>query len=102
MKIYIAGPITKGDQFQNVRRASDVATLLLEMGHTPYVPHMTCLWHMIHPQSYERWLSFDFEWISVCDAVLRMDGDSDGADREVAFAKECNIPVFYRISDLCK
>lgn len=100
MKIYVAGPITKGDQFQNVRRAMNSATALLNLGHSPFVPHLTCMWHMIHPQDYERWLSYDFEWILACDAVLRIDGESLGADREVAFAKEHGLPVYFSIAEL--
>jgi hypothetical protein len=42
----------------------------------------------------------DFEWLKCCDAVLRLPGESTGADREVALAKELGIPVYYSIADI--
>ena len=46
------------------------------------------------------WLALDFAWLDVCDAVLRLPGDSDGADKEVAHAQERGIPVFTSIEEL--
>ena len=40
-------------------------------------------------------MKLDFEWIKSCDALLRIEGISSGADREVEFAKNNNIPVFF-------
>jgi len=35
-----------------------------------------------------------------CDAVLRLPGDSTGADQDVAIARERGIPVYFRVEDL--
>jgi hypothetical protein len=35
-----------------------------------------------------------------CDALLRIDGLSQGADREIVEAKKVGIPVFYQLDDL--
>jgi len=40
------------------------------------------------------------EWITVCDCVLRLEGESPGADAEVVLAKKKGIPVFYSIDEL--
>jgi uncharacterized protein DUF4406 len=100
MRVYIAGPITKGDQFLNLRRALEVATDIRAKGHIPFIPHLTCIWHMIFPSDYEDWLMFDFAWIEVCDALFRMPGESPGADREVAYATKLEKKVFYSMDDL--
>lgn len=100
MKVYVAGPITKGDQFLNVRAAFDAASQLLRAGHTPFVPHANCFWHMIHPESYEDWCRWDNEWLLACDAVVRLSGDSPGADAEVALAMRNQIPVWYSVEGL--
>ena len=43
---------------------------------------------------YERWLEYDMEWLTACDALVRLPGESKGADREVARAKELGIEVY--------
>lgn len=102
MKVYVAGPITIGDQIQNCRNAIEAGDKLLLRGHTPFVPHVTLLWHFAFPHSWETWMKWDSEWLKVCDAVLRIPGESTGADREVEMALELSIPVYYNIDDIHK
>ena len=35
-----------------------------------------------------------------CDAVLRLPGDSKGADEDVRLATERGLPVYYRLEDV--
>jgi hypothetical protein len=35
-----------------------------------------------------------------CDCVLRLPGESSGADAEISLAQEHDIPVFYSIEDV--
>lgn len=42
----------------------------------------------------------DLEWMDHMDAVLRLPGESAGADMEVAHAKALGLPVFYSIDDI--
>lgn len=95
--IYIAGPYSKGDVCLNVREAIWAADRLLDKGFVPYIPHLTHFWHLLSPKEYEIWTALDMEWLIKCDAVLRLLGDSKGADEEVRTAHELNIPVFYMI-----
>ena len=97
-RIYIAGPYTHGDVAVNVRNALDVASRLLDDGFAPYVPHLTHFLHMVHPHSYEEWLALDLAWLTVCDGLVRLDGESPGADREVAEAHRLGIPVFLGVN----
>lgn len=99
MKVYIAGPYTKGDVVVNVRNAIAAADELLALGHHPFIPHLTHLWHMVSPKEYEEWLAIDLVWLRVCDALLRIPGESSGADKEVDAARELSIPV-YSIEEL--
>lgn len=101
-RVYVAGPLTIGDQAVNVRNAILAADTLLERGYYPYVPHLNHLWHLIKPQSYEAWLELDFGFLETCEAVLRLPGVSKGADREVAFAEGRRIPVYYSLNDFPK
>lgn len=94
MRVYIAGPYTLGDTAINVRVAIMAADQLLRKGHAPFIPHMSHFWHMMYPHKYETWLWYDMEWLKVCGAVVRLPGESMGADGEVAWAKQKGIPVF--------
>jgi hypothetical protein len=101
-KIYIAGPYTKNDVAVNVRNAFKAANELADLGFAPFVPHSTHFWHMLFPRPYDFWLELDAEFLPCCDAVLRLPGDSSGADKEVQFATSRGIPVFNDISSIVK
>lgn len=100
MRVYVAGPYTKGDVAVNVREAILAGDALLKAGYLPYIPHLTHFWHLVAPGPYEQWTKMDMAWVGVCDAVLRIPGESSGADEEVRYALERGMPVFYRVSDV--
>lgn len=99
-RIYIASPYTVGDVGVNVKRQMDAADELIEQGYAPFAPLMSHFQHMAHPRPYHDWMMLDREWIGVCDAVLRLPGESRGADNEVTLALGRGIPVFYSIEEL--
>src|SRR4051812_28903025 len=101
-KIYIAGPYTVGNPEINVKNAISCANSLADFGFAPYVPHFTHFWHIMHPRPYKFWLKLDNQFLPCCDAVLRIPGKSNGADKEVALAKKLKMPVFYSIDELKK
>lgn len=104
IKIYIASPYTKGDVAVNVRVQLQMANRLMDLGFAPFAPLYSHFQHMAFPRPYEDWIKIDLEWVKVCDAVLRLPGESKGADGEVEFAQQNNIPVFYdnQIFDMLK
>ena len=97
-KIYIASPYTKGDPAINVKIQMDCANRLMDLGFSPYVPLLCHFLHMANPRPYKDWMELDLDWIRVCDYLLRLPGESPGADREVEFAKSLNIPVVYSLA----
>lgn len=100
MLIYISAPYSLGDVAQNVRIACLASDKVLAKGHTPFVPHLYHLWHIISPKPYEEWLKIGLDLIPRVDAVLRLSGESRGADAEVALAKNLNIPVYYSLDEI--
>jgi hypothetical protein len=98
--VYVASPYTKGDVAVNVKDSLFIADYLLELGIVPFVPLLSHFWHFLSPKSYETWFELDLAWILKCDALYRVAGESDGADKEVLFAIENKIPVFYGINTL--
>jgi hypothetical protein len=99
-RVYVAGPYTQGDTAVNVANAMSTATLLLDAGYAPFVPHLTHFWHLLTPRAYEDWMTLDFRWLERCDALLRLDGASAGADREVLHAEHLGLPIFYDVAEL--
>ena len=100
IKVYVAGPYTLGDNTLNLRKMILVADDLFELGFAPYVPLLNHFWHLVAPKSEEVWLKLDFEFITACDILLRMPGESAGADAEVAHALLCRIPVVFSMEEL--
>ena len=99
-RIYVAGPYTKGDVAVNVRVAIEAADQLADAGHYPFVPHLTHFWHLVSPRPYEFWCDLDNQFLPFCHAVLRIPGESAGADKEVALAESLGIPVFRTAIDV--
>lgn len=93
-KIYVAGPYSKPDPEANTLRAMAVWDELWGAGYAPFCPHWSHFQHQRFPRSYEDWMAADQVWLDVCDAVLRLPGESAGADREVERASGLGIPVF--------
>lgn len=98
--VYVAGPITKGDQAVNVRRGIDAGHELMAAGLHPFVPHLSWFSHFVHATDYEDWLAYDFAWLQRCDALVRLPGESAGADREAAEARRLGLPVFEGVGRL--
>jgi hypothetical protein len=99
-KVYIASPYTKGDVAVNVKRQMDMADQLMTLGYAPFAPLYSHFQHMAHPRPYADWIAIDLEWVPACDVLLRLDGESSGADGEVAFARERGIPVVFSVEQL--
>lgn len=101
--IYIAAPYTANTSAEvasNVKIAMHYGTLLREMGFVPLIPHLCDAWDKEIPQHYLYWIELTLDYMSKCDAVLRLPGDSPGADGEVHKALEWGIPVFRSIEDI--
>jgi hypothetical protein len=100
--VYIASPYTKGDVAVNVRNSYIMADKLAALGFAPYVPLHSHFWHFLSPHPYDFWTKMDLEWVLRCDCLFRVEGESSGADGEVKYAVEHNIPVFYSLEGLQK
>jgi hypothetical protein len=99
-RVYIAGPITKGVLADNIRQATEAAVRLLKAGYAPLCPHLTCYMGGSMPQVlpcgtvHDDWYQADLPWVQASDALLRLPGESKGADLEVACAEAAGIPVY--------
>lgn len=92
--IYVAGPYTEPDPFINTRAAIACGEMIEREGATPFIPHLSMLWHLIRPADITKWYARDLEVLDHCDGLYRFPGASKGADREVLHAQGIHLPVF--------
>ncbi|MFD6136419.1 DUF4406 domain-containing protein [Isoptericola sp. NPDC060257] len=111
--ILVAGPYrsgTDGDPAAmeaNLRRLEEAAWPLFAAGHVPMIGEWVALPvlrsagatldddladDVLYPTA-ERLLQH-------CDAVLRLPGESTGADQDVAIAESRGLPVYYDVADV--
>lgn len=104
MKIcYIAGPYgDKGGYLaidRNIAQAREAAADLAAAGIGYLCPHMNSA-HMeaiVPDVPVDFWYELDIQLMSVCSAVLVLEGwlDSSGTQREMKYATERGMPIFY-------
>jgi hypothetical protein len=100
LKVYVASPYTIGDHDKNVEISLKAGDELLKKGFVPICPLLSHFWDKISPKSYDTWLDMDLQLLAGCDAVLRLLGASEGADKEVKYAMDLGIPVYFVIDDI--
>ena len=100
LRVYIAGPYTKPDPETNTAEAIFMGDWVRSLGYDVYIPHLTHFWEKQIHHEWEFWMEHDLAWLALCDILLRLPGESAGADREVEFAQAHGIRVVYSINDL--
>jgi hypothetical protein len=110
--VYVAGPISRGDLRENIRQACEMGLQLLKAGVAFHIPHLTCYMGQVYDglgavpevlpkgSAIEDWYAISLVELRRCDALLRLPGDSVGADLEEAEAVRSGIPVFASIDDV--
>ena len=107
-RVYVAGPYgrrngnTEKECEDNVNWAIIWSRLLISRGLRPFIPHLYHYVHKgwIHSPDENDWLELCLTWIPHCHCLLRLPGESMGADNEVARAKSYAIPIYYSIEAL--
>jgi hypothetical protein len=109
--ILIAGPYrsgTNGDSAavaENLRRLEDAAAPIYRLGHIPMIGEWVALpiARGTEPDvAAEVDVLYDTARLLLqrCDAVLRLPGESFGADNDVAIARQRGLPVYYRLAEI--
>ncbi|WP_343658609.1 DUF4406 domain-containing protein [Chryseobacterium sp.] len=114
MLILIAGPYRSGTNDdpqliqQNLQHLESVALPIFRKGHIPIIGEWVAL-PLIHLAGSTRigddaWQEIQYPvahgLLEKCDAVLRIEGASKGADQDVKIAQERGLPIYYNIEDI--
>lgn len=114
MIILIAGPVrsgTNGDEqlmHANLARMEQVALSVYEKGHIPMIGEWVAfpLSAAAGSQKIGDEISEAFLYpvahrlLTRCDAVLRLEGASNGADNDVRVANELGLAVYYSLDEI--
>lgn len=105
--VYVAGPMLScGNPYRNVQLAVQQGQLLRERGYQPMLPQLHALWDMASssPIDVETWLTWDFNLISRCNAVLFQEDSehSSGCRDEAAYlaVKHPDMPVYRSVGEM--
>lgn len=98
--IYLAGALWELDPMANAHHMMKIWDGLRSLGIASFCPHWALFQHVAAPRTRREWLAFDLAVLDHCDAVLRCDGTSGGADLAVERAVELGLPVFRSLTDL--
>ena len=114
MLILIAGPYRSGtgddpDKLAaNLARLEEAAWPLFRAGHLPMIGEWVALpvlrgagaTGLADPVAQQVMYPTAQRLLEHCDAVLRLPGESTGADQDVAIARARGLPVYYRLADV--
>jgi hypothetical protein len=114
LTILVAGPYRSGTHDnpelmqQNLERLEASALKLFRAGHIPLIGEWLALpllkiagskkpgdeiyKEILYPVAHRL--------ITKCDAILRIEGESTGADNDVKIARELGLPVYYHIEEI--
>jgi hypothetical protein len=112
--ILIAGPYRSGTGddpsllARNLARLEAAAWPIFRAGHVPMIGEWVALpvlrgagdERLDGPLAEQVMYPTAERLLEHCDAVLRLSGESTGADRDVAIARERGLPVFTRVEDI--
>ena len=114
MLILIAGPYRSGTgddpalMARNLARLEEAAWPVFRAGHVPMIGEWVALPVLrsagadgpLDPFAEQVMYPTAERLLEHCDAVLRLPGESRGADQDVAIAQEWDLPVYTRVHDI--
>lgn len=96
--IYIAGPYSSGQE-AGLRQAIEAFNKLADAGWSPFCPHLSFLPALHKERSWEEWMELCWPWVLRAEALVRLPGESEGADMEVSWARDVGKTIFDSVED---
>ena len=99
-RVFIASPYTGEHAEKYVDRSIAIGNELIDKGFNPFIPLLFHYLELKVPRSHEKWMEITTSWLAQCDALIRLSGESRGADLEVKLAEGMGIPWFHSVDEL--
>lgn len=114
MMILIAGPYRSGTNNdkslikKNMDRLEAVALPIFRKGHIPMIGEWVAnpLIELAGSKEVGDEVFTEIQYptahrlLTKCDAILRIEGDSNGADQDVKIGKELGLKIYYNVDDI--
>lgn len=114
MMILIAGPYRSGTNNdpgliqKNMEKLEAVALPIFRKGHIPMIGEWVAnpLIKLAGSKEVGDTVFTEIQYptahrlLTKCDAILRIEGESKGADQDVAIAKKLGLKIYYKIEDI--
>lgn len=110
--VYIASPYRIGDRLENTFISMSMGHRLMDLGYHPIVPLLSHFMDEQHERPETEYLEYDFTVIKIhaeaakygdddyVFVLLRLPGESRGAELEILLTQSLNVPVVYSIAEL--
>lgn len=110
-RVYVAGAISApsaGKFLNNIRKGIQLSKDVFLAGFAPFCPFIDFHYNLVMTDSEvkmiktEDYYDYSIAWLEATDVVLVVPGweESVGTKKELARAKELNIPVYYSMAEL--
>jgi len=99
LKVYIACPITLDPDGTNFDNSCEAQRQLLAAGFAPLNPGLTMMLPGGQDIPHSTWMASCLPWVASADLLIRVHGESVGADDEVNLALNLGIPVYCSFDD---
>ena len=108
IRVYIAGPYSADnvlDVLKNIGKGQQAAARVFSLGFAPFTPWHDRTFIMDNPDgdfTVEQFYLYSLVWLKVSDCMFVLPGfeESKGTLKEIEFAEQQHIPVFYSESEL--
>ncbi len=110
-RLYIAGAYSADNAItllNNMRKGMRMGVRVLREGIAPFVPWLDYQFQLMlqggETLTIDDYYNYSLAWLEVSDAVLVLPGyeSSKGTHREMKFARERDIPIFFELDDAVK
>lgn len=110
-RVYVAGAISApsaGKFLNNIRKGIQLSKDVFLAGFAPFCPFIDFHYNLVMTDSEvkmiktEDYYAYSIAWLEATDVVLVVPGweESVGTKKELARAKELNIPIYYSMAEL--
>jgi len=101
-KLYLAGPITQGDEAENFERFAAAHHKLMSAGFAVLNPGLTMKLPEHEQHSHFEWLECCMPWVDSADVLVRLPGSSLGAAQEQIRADLVGVQVLEDVDQACE